>query len=263
MGRKGGGGKVLMALGIVLALVSGGIVFFLANTATAAPTETPMTEVVVATKEIPQRTVITAADVRLNKLPTASLPPGAVLKVDDIVGKFAREKIRAQSPVVVDAVASTGKPDDKPPATAPAAPAPGAKPAPKLVDAAFTLDKGKVMVAVDYPEAAKLVAAGVLRPGNKVDMYVKTPGANGDQIARIFSNLEIKAIGTLAQTEEATASPTLIFVTSPQDALVLKFLETMNPFFILRAAGDDQEIRTDLVTIDYLIARFGLQRPLR
>ncbi|MBI2886154.1 MAG: flagella basal body P-ring formation protein FlgA [Chloroflexi bacterium] len=269
MGRKRGG-TMLMAFGVVLALLAGGIVFFIASTATAPAAPIPTKEVVVARADISERTIITETQVQVVKMPEEVIPPGAVLKLEEVVGKFAKEKIRARTPVLGNHLATTGKPGEVPPTTQPAPAAAagpgigGAKPAPaKLVDAAFTLDRGRVMVAVDYPEAAKLVSAGILRPGDKVDIYVKTAGVAGDQIALIFSNMEIKAIGDLSQTEEAkAASSTLIFVVTPQEAVVLKFLENLNPFFLLRAAGDEQVLRTDLVTMDYIVARFGLQRPV-
>lgn len=265
MGRKRGG-TLLMAFGVVLSLLAGGIVFFIASTATAPAAPIPTKEVVVAAgADIPERTLITQAQVQVVQMPESIIPGGAVLKLEDVVGKFAKEKIRARTAVIAAQLATTGKPGETPPIAQPSpAAASGAKPPPvKLVDAAFTLDKGKVMVAVDYPEAAKLVSAGILRPGNKVDIYVKAPGVSSEQMALIFSNMEIKAIGDLTQTDETkAASSTLIFIVSPQDAVVLKYLETMNPFFLLRAAGDDQPLKTDLVTMDYIVARFGLQRAL-
>lgn len=258
---KAGGGKILMLLGVVLSIGAGLIVFFVTQTATAAPTEVPRKNVVVARTDIVERTLITPDLLRVAAMPEDIIPPGAVFKLEDVVNKFAKEKIHNGNAVLTTHLATTGKPGETPPAAQPIPPAPANPPPVKKVDAAFALEKGKTIVAVDYPEAAKLIATGILKPGNKVDIYVKTAGATSEQIALIYSNIEIKAIGNLSQTEDAPPSPTMIFEVTPQDALVLKYLETMSPILLLRAAGDETVIRTDLVTMEYIIARFQLQRP--
>lgn len=263
MGKKRGGGTVLMALGVVLALISGGVVFFIAQTATAAPTEVPRKSIVVARVDIAERTIITKDLVLSKDWPIDVIPAKTILDFKDVENKFAREKIRAGNPILEGQIAT--KPGEPPPATQPGAAAGaagpglgGGKPPPvKQVDAAYILDKGKTLVAVDYPEAAKLITAGLLRPGNKVDIYVRVaaPGgvAGSEQFALLYPNLEIKAIGTLAQTEEAAPSSTLIFMVPLQDAVVLKFLETMNPFLLVRAASDEQDyIKTDVVSLEYI-----------
>ncbi len=269
MGRKRGG-TVLMALGVVLALISGLVVFFVTQTATAAPPEVPTRDVVVARIEIRERTRITPDMLQIAKIPENVIPPGTFTTIEDVTGKWAKENVHVRTAVIGTVLAVTDESVPAIPAgAAPAGGGPlggGAPPPPKLIDAAYTLEPGKTMVAVSYPEAAKLASAGILRAGNKVDIYVKAPGLNGDQMALIFSNMEIKAIGDLntgtkdSAAKDAAPSATLIFITTPQDALVLKFLESMNPFLLLRAAGDDQVIKTDLVTQDYIAARFGLQR---
>lgn len=261
--KSGGGGKVLMALGVVLALISGGVVFFIASTAPTGAKEIPTKSVVVARNEIPERAIITDALLEVIELPESTVPPGAVLRKEDLVDKFARDRIYARTPIQLTQIAAR-RPGDAPvvqPALPPAAAAPGgAKPVVLDVAAAYTLEKGRTMVAVDYPEASKLISAGILRPKDRVDIYVKAPGVGGEQLALIFSNKEIHAIGDLKQTDTASPSPTMLFVDTPQNALVLKFIETMNPFLLIRSAEDgDDPRRTDLVTQNYICQRFGLQ----
>lgn len=261
---KAGGGKVLMALGVVLALISGGVVFFVASTATAGPKEVVTKPVVVARNEIAERTIITDALLDIVVMPEDVIPPGAILKKEDVIDKFAKAKIYPRTAIFVDQIAAR-KPGDAPavqPTPVGGAPAPTTKPVVQDVTAAYTIEKGRTIVAVDYPEASKLISAGILRPGDKVDIYVKAPGASGEQLALIFSNKELKAVGNITQTDKAAASPTLLFIDTPQNALVLKYIESMNPYLLIRSAEDgDDPRRTDLVTQDYIIARFGLQRP--
>ena len=263
--RKGGG-KVLMALGVVLALLSGGVVFFIASTSAAAGSrEIPMKAVLVTRTEIAERALITDDLLDVIQLPEDGIPPGAILGTEraKLKDTFAKTRIYARTPIQLSQVTARKpvEPPDLQPKP-PGAPAVGT-PAPTFaVPVSALLEKGRTMVAVDYPEASKLISAGVLRPGDKVDIYVKTPGTSGDQLAMIFFNKEIKAIGSISQTDQAAPSPTLLFIDSPQDALVLKFIESMNPFLLVRSVEDGGDARlTDPVTQDYIISRFHLQRP--
>ena len=260
-----GSGKVLMALGVVLALISGGAVFWITSTATAAPPQILMKSVVVAKNEIAERTLLTDDLLDVVDLPETVIPPGAILGSDrdKLKDTFAKDKLYPRTPIQLPQVAAKKAGDA--PQVQPTAAAAGAppKPVPTFdVSAPYTILKGQTIVPVEYPEAAKLITAGVLRPGDRVDIYARTAGACGEQMALVFPNKEIKAIGTYTQTTGAAASsPTLIFVDTPQNALVLKFLETMNPFLLIRSVEDqDDPRRTDLVTKDYVAARFGLQR---
>jgi Flp pilus assembly protein CpaB len=259
--KTGGGGKVLMMLGVVLALISGGVVFVIASTATAGPKETPMTAIVVAANEIPERAIITDALLTTVEVPTASIPPGAVLKKEDLIDKFAKDKLYPKTPIQLTQIAAR-RPGEIPAVQPTQPPATGSTTKTPVLDvtASYSLEKGRTMVAVDYPEASKLIVAGILRPKDRVDIYVRAPGIGGEQLALIFSNKEIHAIGDLKQTESAAPSPTLLFIDTPQNALVFKFIEAMNPFLLIRSAEDgDDPRRTDLVTQNYVCQRFGLQ----
>ena len=259
-----GGGKVLMALGVALALIGGIIVFVIAQTSTSDVPVIPVKAIVVASIDIPERTKIAADQVRLIETPEAIVAqiPGAVLRVEDVADKWAKETIYAGTPVLGVQLAIIGDPDERLPEIQPGQ-APVPKVAPELIDAAFTLKKEETVVAVDYPEAVKLITAGILQPGDRVDIYVRAPWQEGEQIALIYPNMEIKAIGKLTQTAQAAPSATLVFVVEPQVALYLKFIENMNPFLLLRAASsdpEDTEINTDIATIDQIYKEFQLQR---
>lgn len=258
-GRRGG--QILMAFGVVLALLAGGIVFVISQTATQpAAAEVVKKDVVVVLTEIPERTIIADAQVKVEQWPENLIPPGAVAKAEDVVGKFAKTKLTPRLPVLGTQVAGIVTPSGKE-TSAGASPKPDAKTAPQ-VSAAYVLEKGKVLVAVNYPGAAALVGSGAVKPGDHVDIIVRSEGANGIQIAPIFRNIEIKAMGSIGAGEAGVAGSTqFVFEVVPQDGLILKFLETLNADILLRAAGDAVNPQTDLVTIDYIINRYGLQRP--
>ncbi len=272
MGKKGGS-KILMLLGVVLALIAGGVVFVLASGATSTNNEPePRKLVVVAKQDIPERSKLTRDLLDTVNMPESVIPPGAYLKLEDIVDKkFAKTRLFPRMPIT-NLQTADSKPDDTPPVVQPAT-GPAAKPAiPKLVEASYTLDSGQTIVAVDYPEAAKLIAAGLLKPGDRVNIFIKVAGGAGEQVAEVFPSsnpliqpqprpLEIKAIGNFSQTTEAAPSTTMIFQVSPREAIVLKLLENLNPFFLVHPAvdKDNPTIRTDVMTSDQVQQAVGLR----
>jgi hypothetical protein len=270
MGRKGGS-KVLMALGVFLALIAFGIVFVLANSATSSGGEDLKKQVVVARSEIPERSKLTRELLDVVLMPESLIPPKAYLKLEDVADKvYTKGRLYPRMPITQDQTAVT-RPDTLPETQPSTAPVP--KATTKLIDASFTLESGQTLVSVEYPEAAKLITAGILKAGDRVNIFIKVPGPNGEQVGQVFPSttfqpqpkpLEIKAIGTLAQTgETTTTSPTMIFQVTAREAVVLKLLETMNPFFLIHPAVDKDQptIRTDVLTTDQIQIQSGL-RPL-
>lgn len=273
MGRKGGS-KVLMLLGLVLAFLAFGIVFVLANSVTSAAGEEPRKLVVVARVDVPERSRLTRELLDVVPMPESLIPPKAYLRLEDVTDKvFAKQRLFARMPITQDqtAVSEVGLP----PAEVQPLTGPAPKPAqPKLVEPSFTLESGQTVVSVEYPEAAKLISAGILKPGDRVNIFVKVPGPNGEQVAQVFPNanfqpvpkpLEIKAIGNVAQTADAPQqpTPTMIFQVSAREAVVLKLLESMNPFFLVHPAvdKDNPTIRADVLTAEQVQLAVGL-RPM-
>lgn len=253
-----------MAFGVVLALSAGAVVFFVMQLNVAKSAEIPKRPVVVVAgpADILERTIITADKIKVEQWPEDIIPPTALRTPEEVTGKFAKTRLYAKQAVLNTHVAGLGSSPAV--ATGAAAPAGGAASVgAKQADIAYTLEKGKVLVAVSYPSAVPLIQAGAVHPGDRVDIIVKTPGTLGEQIAPIFRNIEIRAIGSVAITADpkAVASGTLIFAVPPQEALILTFIESMEPRIILRAAGDNENSPTDLVTTEYIASRYGLQRP--
>ncbi|MSQ15513.1 MAG: hypothetical protein EXR50_06590 [Dehalococcoidia bacterium] len=262
MGRKSGG-NILMAFGVVLALTAGAVVFFVVQLNVAKSAEIPKRPVVVVAgpADLSERVIITADKVVLQQWPEDMIPPTAASKVEDVVGKFSKTKLFAKQAVLSSQIAGfTGATDG------PAKPGTGGSlTSSKEAEIAYTIEKGKVLVAVSYPSAVPLILAGAVHAGDRVDIIVKAPGTLSDQIATIFRNIEIKAIGsisTAASTDpKALAGGTLIFAVTPQDALILTLIETLDPRVLLRAAGDNEDPPVNVVTTEYIYGRFGLQRP--
>lgn len=74
--------------------------------------------------------------------------------------------------------------------------------------------------------------------------------------------------GAAAAEEQPTPPPTplvqaVILVVDPQDALVLKALTELqaNLDLALRAAGDNEIVTTDSVSVEYIVTRYGITPP--
>lgn len=245
------GGFILMVLGVILALGAGGIVWVVTSTA-AAPAEVPKRNVVVARVDIPERTLIDQTMVVVQQWPQDIVPVGAPGTAEEVVGKFTLTKLYAKQALLTPQLADTKG----------------------QAGMAFALEPGKVLVAVNYPGALNILGSGAIRPGDKVDIVVNSPGspasgAKSNQVSPTFRNLQIVAIGTVAQAKAGAPAPpatgaaasTLIFMVTPQEALELKFLETMGVDLLLRAAGDEAVPATQLVDIDYIVDKYRLEPP--
>lgn len=242
MGRRRSG-CILMALGVVVALVAGGITFFLVLTSTAPKAaDAPKRPVLVAAANIPERTLINPSMLRVQQWPQDVVPPGALTTLEDGVNKFNLTPIYAGQAVLGTQIADTKGGSG----------------------VAFAIEKGKVLTAVNFGSAAGIVSTGALRAGDTIDLVVTAPGTRGNQVAPTMQNLKIYAIGSVGaggKSGSAGGGTLFIFQVTPQEALILKYLETMSVDIFLRAAGDEAVVPTEPVTLDYIVNRYRLQRP--
>lgn len=102
-------GKVIVILGVVLALVAGGASFYLLNQAQqeAGAVEIPRVAVVVAAVGIPARTPVQAAQLVLREVPLDAVSQaGVVTDPNQLVGKVLAIPVQAGQPLYVNMVAS-------------------------------------------------------------------------------------------------------------------------------------------------------------
>jgi Flp pilus assembly protein CpaB len=91
----------------LFAVGAGATTFFVANTAKSeAPAPIPTSTIVVAAREIPPKTQITAADLKLVKMNTEVVPPAALTKVDDVVNKVTVTSISVGEPILASKLGS-------------------------------------------------------------------------------------------------------------------------------------------------------------
>ncbi len=93
--------RLVLIVGLLFAVGAGATTFFVAQTAKSeAPAPIPTSSIVVAAREIPPKTQITAADLKLVKMNTEVVPPAAITNSDEIVGKITITSISVGEPIL-------------------------------------------------------------------------------------------------------------------------------------------------------------------
>ena len=94
--------RIILILGVLLALGAGTMTFFYAQSAqSAAPApEEPKVDVLVAARELPARTAITAADIKVAKLTADPAPPTGLKDPKDAIGKVLITGVSLNEPLL-------------------------------------------------------------------------------------------------------------------------------------------------------------------
>lgn len=257
------GGQLLIVLGLILAIITAGLVY----TATRAPETKVMTvPVVVAVQDIPERVGLEAPMLAVKQWPADAIPADAISKIEDVVGKASVTKIYAGEPLLRG----------------------------KLVDAraasslTFLIPPG--MVAYTIPANESNAVAGAIQAGDSVDVLVtlriqdvdvRTGNESKDQLTAQLTLQDVKVIGigvwtpprksapastAGATTTDASSKPvemrTLTVLVNQQDALVLKYASEQGTVSLaLRPYNDHEKVTTDSVYITYMVDRFQFAKP--
>ena len=220
--------------------------------------------VVVARNDVRMRTLLSDDVVVIRQVPPELVPVGAATMLDQVLGKIN------MSDLVMGEVVLTRRLAD---------------PAKKGVDVLFTMSEDKIVIAL--PGDDLMSRAGLLRPGDKVDiLYSLEMGAasgNGLVTFEALQNQEITAIVLPGSATEAVgglggmvgsadvaentgggsevAGKVILLAVDPQDALVLKHLKDAGGIldFALRVPTNEQFMRTEPVTEDYLADRYRIE----
>jgi Flp pilus assembly protein CpaB len=101
-------GRYIIVLGIILAVAAGGAAFYLLNQAQqqASTTTVPKVAVVVATRTIPGRKAIEAADVTLKEVPADSVGTGAFTSPAQVIDRVLAVTILAGQQITSNLLAS-------------------------------------------------------------------------------------------------------------------------------------------------------------
>lgn len=229
---------IFLALGLLLSGMTGlalfGVSQDISNRGQVAAASDSL-EVLVASADIPPRTVLGSANLTSKTYPRELVPTGAIGRTADAVGQTTVASIPKGAVIVRDQLIAAG----------------GNK------GASVTLDKGSVLIA--FPTSDPLTIAGLVEVGDRVDVLATVPGADGSKRTQtIVQNLVV--IDVVRANSTRTAA--LTFIVDPQTALVLKNLRDSQYTIDLsiRARADTDTVKTTAVDATYVQQRYGIAK---
>lgn len=254
------GGRVLIVLGMVLALIAGAGVYV--ALATAGPGSEPVktTQLVMAVQPIIERSEVAPEQVVQVDWPmTIPTPVGAFEKAADVSGKFATVPIYPGQPLVDKMLID--KSDLKETHS----------------NASLLIEKGTVAIAL--PVTVNTNVAGAIQVGDRVDIlatFTAPPVATTNQPAgvplvtthHLMQDVLILQVGPWpspdTKDQGGGGSAVVTFQMQEQDAQVLKYsLENSNGLtLVLRPANDSELANPEPVTLEYINKRFGYKFPI-
>lgn len=104
--------RLILILGLLLAIGAGtGTYLYASSASTAVAPPVPTTAVVVAAREIPVRTMISATDIRVANFNVDSAPPGAIADGTGVIGRIVTQPVAIGEPLLPSKLAAV---EDKP-----------------------------------------------------------------------------------------------------------------------------------------------------
>ncbi|MGH2491354.1 MAG: Flp pilus assembly protein CpaB [Candidatus Limnocylindria bacterium] len=196
-------------------------------------------EVVVARVDIATRAVLTTDMIMRKPFPRTLVPTGAALSESDVLGKTTQSAIPAGAALtqsqLIDAGGRSG--------------------------ASVTLEKGKVLVA--FPTTDPLTIAGLVKPGDRIDVLATVTSGTGESSRKtqtMLQNLEVTDVLSTGREGQRVAS--LTFVVDHQVALVLKHLRDTQAAIdiVVRSRDESEPANTTSVDLGYLVQTYGVRR---
>jgi len=93
--------RLVLIVGLLFAVIAGMATFFYAQTSKSeAPAPIPTTEVIVAARDVPQKSLLTRADINLVKMNSEVVPPAAYHRPEDVVGKVTLTPLSVGEPIL-------------------------------------------------------------------------------------------------------------------------------------------------------------------
>jgi Flp pilus assembly protein CpaB len=294
-------GRIFVLLGIVLGLGTMLAALFILSSnkpssqPVALPTVPTTEKVVVAVQPVGEGTKVTPQTVELREVDVSEVPTGALRNINQALGKIARVAIYQGQVVEGSMLASEAQilAEGASGATLiPKGKVAIALPIDKLSSAAYAIQPGDfvdvliTMNFIDVDEQSQtklpLTLAGENCPGcvpsNPQIPRVTTQLLVQDaQILKVglWSSVTVSRTAAAGGVEGGQAAPQgqptpapvlpdlLTVMVNQQDALVIKYARESGARvdLALRSSGDHDVITTEPVTLDYMLARFGIVVP--
>jgi len=222
--------RILLIFGVFLAIVAFGGALLVGRTGggtTSLGNGSKNVPAVVATKDIPASTQITADMVTVQQFSSDQAPPYAFRGKDLVVGKYAAIPIHlGQAIIDYDIVADSGS-------------------VPSAKQAFLPIPAG--MVAMQIPTGELVGAGGYIQPDDRIDIIItasiypaNTSPANAKPYTKTtFTNLHIIRVGPAGAANTRGISSSLTVIVTLKQAEDLKFLlDNTNYKFVLKSVKD-------------------------
>ena len=190
--------RLVLIVGILIAIFAGGMTYVASSgSKSEAPPPVETKDVLVAARDLPARSALTAADVKVQKYPVDLAPTTALAKPDEVVGKIAQQSLAAGEPILPGKFAAAGAasftvfpPNAQPPAGQPIA--------------AGTPDYRAMSITV----ADALAAGGAVQVGDIVDVLFTFnldpakyfTGTDLNRLSDVSSKIVLQNLPVIART---------------------------------------------------------------
>lgn len=251
--------RLVLILGAALALIASLTAYALVSGASApAAPAIPTVPVVVAARELPARTALAEADLRVARYNEGTAPAAALKDTKDLVGKVLTVPLALGEPVLPTKFAAANAP------TFTVFP-PGQSVTPGQALPPNTPNYRALSISVPDPNAV----GGVLQPGDLVDIvytfnldptkYLRT-GGSPDRTSDFTAKVLLQNVPILARKEsvytirtDAETAERLAYLAAAGGTLQL----------LLRAGGDQRTVTTTGATFQVVFDQFRFKIPER
>jgi pilus assembly protein CpaB len=232
---------IFLGLGLLLAGLTGLSLYGVSQDSGArvAAQVSDTATVVVAKSEIGTRSLLTADLLTTKTYPKSLVPAGALTNEADAVGQTTVSAIPAGAAVVRTQLTSANG----------------------RTGASVTLEKGKVLVA--FPTVDPLTLAGLVRPGDRIDVLATVTSGSGEAARKTQTTLQnLEVIDVLTTGSNAQKLASLTFVVDHQVALVLKYLRDTQATvdIVVRSRAEGEQTATTSVDLNYLLQTYGVKK---
>lgn len=235
----------VLIFALVVALIASTVVYRLVEGRLATAAARPATQILVAARELPVGTMLASSDVKL-AVWQGDLPPKAVTKMGDVVGRGVTANIYPGEPLLETRLAAKGA---------------GA-------GLAATIPPGMRAVAVRVNDFVGV--AGFVVPGMRVDVLISGLPPNttrstsvGTQTRTILQNIEVLSAGQNIQKDaegKPVTVPVVNLLVTPEQAEILSLASNETKIqLVLRNPLDTQQAKAPGTAVAYLFE--GQPRP--
>jgi pilus assembly protein CpaB len=219
---------------VIAALLAGGTLYIFYKRVSANSPLKPVSQIVVASADLPEGTTLSAKDVTLADWYSDVVPAGAFTKTDGVIGHPLLYPVSAKEPILQKGLGVEGA----------------------GIGLSGKIPEGMRAVAVRSNEIVGV--AGFLYPGSHVDLLMTftPPGANMPVTETVLQNAEVLTAGQTIEPDPQGKPQTVNVVTlllTPEDSQKLQLASSQgNIQFVLRSGVDQKNVELKATRLDQL-----------